>query len=131
MARHQPYMWERMISLLAGAVAIGVVLFVIVRNEPFRDPNLVVALRILLSFSVSLLGGTIPGFLSIDWSGGGIALRAGGALALFVLTYFGTPVVLKPLEIAPVSVRQETKEACSQNINGISGGTVIISCGSP
>jgi hypothetical protein len=38
-----------------------------------------------------VLGATIPGFLSVGWSGSGLTVRAGGALALFVLTYLFTP----------------------------------------
>jgi hypothetical protein len=37
------------------------------------------------------LGATIPGFLQVGWKGSGLAVRAGGALALFVLTFVYTP----------------------------------------
>jgi len=42
---------------------------------------------------VGVLGATIPGFLQVDYNGQGMSIRAGGALALFVLTFFGTPHV--------------------------------------
>jgi len=48
-------------------------------------------LRVVVSFATATLGATIPGFLEIGWSGRGLAIRAGGALALFVLTFLYTP----------------------------------------
>lgn len=85
--------------MLTAAVAVLIVLFIcwlIVRNEPIRDANLAVLLRILVSLAVAALGATIPGFLRVDLSGAGMAIRAGGAIALFVLTYFFTPSTGSP-----------------------------------
>jgi hypothetical protein len=45
----------------------------------------------VLSFATATLGATIPGFLEVGWGGSGLAIRAGGALALFVLIFFYTP----------------------------------------
>jgi hypothetical protein len=53
----------------------------------------VVLLRILVSVSIAIIGAVVPGFLSIDWSIRGATIRAGGAMALFVLTYLLTPEV--------------------------------------
>jgi hypothetical protein len=50
-------------------------------------------LRVVLSFSAATLGATIPGFLDLEWSGISLAVRAGGALALFALTFAFTPDV--------------------------------------
>jgi hypothetical protein len=63
----------------------------LVRNEALASPQLFFALRVVLSFATAVLGATIPGFLDIGWKGSGLALRAGGALALFVLTFVYTP----------------------------------------
>ena len=57
-------------------------------------PSCFFVLRVVLSFSAATLGATIPGFLDIRWFGSGLAIRAGGALALFVLTFVYTPDVL-------------------------------------
>jgi hypothetical protein len=77
---------------------VGSVVYLVIRNEPFADPNLVVAARILLSLAVATLGATVPGFLQIGWNRAGLAMRAGGALGLFVLTYWLTPTVLPSLD---------------------------------
>jgi hypothetical protein len=48
-----------------------------------------------LSLSIAVLGATVPGFLNVGWSGRGLAIRAGGALALFVLTFLLTPQIVQ------------------------------------
>src|SRR5919205_2872615 len=112
---YHPAGWERLCAVLAAAVGLGVMLYLVVRNEPFRDPNLVVIARIILSLSIAVLGATVPGFLNVDWSARGFAVRAGGALALFVLTFLLTPRI----------VQQETHGDNSLAVSG-TGGSVTI-----
>jgi hypothetical protein len=78
---------------LKALVVVGPAVFLFVRNQPIADPKLFFVIRVVLSFSAAALGATIPGFLDIRGSGGGLVLRAGGALAL-VLTFVYTPDVL-------------------------------------
>jgi hypothetical protein len=87
--------WEKVVVLTVAMVIVLLVAFLVVRNEPFADPNLVVILRIFVSLSAAVLGATIPGFLHIGWDGAGLSIRAGGALALFVLTYVLSPAVVR------------------------------------
>ncbi|MGG5823469.1 hypothetical protein [Falsiroseomonas sp. HW251] len=77
--------------MLAALVAVGLAVFLAVRNEPFASEQIFFVVRVVLSFAVAVLGATIPGFLELGWKGGGLAIRAGGALALFVLTFVYTP----------------------------------------
>ncbi|MCG5509686.1 hypothetical protein [Ectothiorhodospira lacustris] len=86
--------WERMLGAITALFIVGLVGYLVIRNEPFADQNFVVMLRILLSLAVSVVGAVIPGFLQVGWNGSGLAIRAGGALALFVLTFLLTPQVL-------------------------------------
>lgn len=83
--------FDRVAATLAALVVVGLAVFLLVRNEPIADPKLFFVLRVVVSFSAATLGATIPGFLDIRWSGNGLAIRAGGALALFVLTFVYTP----------------------------------------
>ena len=83
--------FDRIAATCAALVVIGLAVFLLVRNEEIADPRLFFVLRVVLSFSTATLGATIPGFLEIGWSGRGLAIRAGGALALFVLTFLYTP----------------------------------------
>ncbi len=91
---------EKAIAYLTALFIVGLVTYVVVDGEATRNPNSVAFIRILLSLAVAVLGATIPGFLDVSWSAGGLAIRAGGALALFVLTYFFTPQVLPTQDIA-------------------------------
>lgn len=93
--QYQPQTWEKAASYGAALLLVVSVLFLLIRNQPIADPNLVVALRILLSLMVAVLGASIPGMLGVDLkTGKGIAIRASGALALFVISFFMTPKVL-------------------------------------
>ena len=83
--------FDRIAATCAALVVVGLAVFLLVRNEEIADPRLFFLLRVVLSFSTATLGATIPGFLEIGWSGRGLAIRAGGALALFVLTFLYTP----------------------------------------
>jgi hypothetical protein len=87
------FKFERRVALLAGVVVVAFVLYLAQRNQAFADPNLAIMMRIVLSLSIGIVGATIPGFLHLEYNLGGFAVRAGGALALFVLTFFGTPEV--------------------------------------
>jgi hypothetical protein len=86
--------FDRVAATVAALVVVGLAVFLLVRNQPIADPKLFFVLRVVMSFSAAILGATIPGFLDIRWAGSGLAIRAGGALALFVLTFVYTPDVL-------------------------------------
>src|SRR3981189_2594029 len=83
--------FDRVAATCAALVVVGLAVFLLVRNEEIADPRLFFVLRVVLSFSTATLGATIPGYLEIGWSGRGLAIRAGGAFALFVLTFLYTP----------------------------------------
>lgn len=93
-ASYQPHGWEKAIVYVAGLLFIGVISFLVIRNQTISDPNLVVMVRILLSLFTGAFGATIPGMLNVDLSGKGLLIRASGALALFVIAFFLTPKVL-------------------------------------
>lgn len=85
---------DRAASTFAALVIVGLAVLLLIRNEPIASPQLFFILRVVLSLSTATLGATIPGFLNLRWSGAGLVIRAGGALALFVLTFLYTPNVL-------------------------------------
>lgn len=92
---HQTQTWEKIVVYVTGLLFIGLIAFLVIRNEPIADPNFAVFIRIILSTLLAAMGATIPGMLSVDFSKGGMAIRAGGALALFVITYLLTPAIIK------------------------------------
>jgi len=87
------YKFERRVALFVAVAIVGTVLYLVVRNKPFADPNLVIALRIVLSLACGVLGFSIPGFVEVQYNVKGFSVRAFGAAALFVIAYFGTPHV--------------------------------------
>ena len=110
---YQPRPWERIVSSAAAITVVGLIGFLVIRNQPFSDPNLVVLVRILLAFAMAVLGATVPGSLNVEWSGKGVGVRATGAVGLFVLTFFFTPTALVtqrlPASSAPVKAPPDEK----------------------
>src|SRR5678815_4377313 len=83
--------FDRIAAIGAALVIVGLAVFLLVRNQPVADPKLFFVLRVVLSFAAATLGASTPGFLNVGWSAGGLVARAGGALALFALTFIYTP----------------------------------------
>lgn len=92
---YQPQNWGKAVTYSTGLGFFGVVCFLLIRNQPISDPNLVVALRTLLSLTIAIFGAALPGLLRVDFSKKGMAIRATGALALFVISFLLTPKVLE------------------------------------
>jgi hypothetical protein len=90
-SKSEPLLVERLAALGAALLILALTGFLLIRNEPLASDQLFFALRLVLSLAAAVLGATVPGFLNLEWKGGGLALRAGGALALFVLTWVFTP----------------------------------------
>jgi len=78
-------------ALVTALAVVGFSLFMLARNQRFADPSLVVIARTIVSLAVAVLGATVPGFLQVGLKWKGLLIRAGGALALFVITYFFSP----------------------------------------
>lgn len=130
-ARQAGPQFDRIAATCAALVVVGLAVFLLVRNEAIADPRLFFVMRVVLSFSAAVLGATIPGFLTVGWSGGGLAIRAGGALALFVLTFVYTPdLVTGPTQGGQTTTNRTTQ---SQQIGqqtvtgaprGVTAGTI-------
>jgi hypothetical protein len=89
-------------------------------------PGCFFVLRVVISFSAAALGATIPGFLNLKWSGGGLAVRAGGALALFVLTFVYTPDLVRDQgHPGGTQIHQHSEGPLSPNIVGNKGNITI------
>src|SRR5262249_46968787 len=64
----------------------------------YESDNTVVFMRILLLLACGTLGGTMFGFMNVEYSVGGFVVRAAGGLALAALAYMYTPTVLPKLK---------------------------------
>ncbi len=79
-----------------GCVAIGLVLWLAFRAETLNEQQFEI-LRIVLALAGGGVGAVIPGFLDVSMKAGAkLALRAGGALAVFVVLYFWSPAHWQP-----------------------------------
>src|SRR5207302_5923870 len=76
--------------------------------------------RIVLAVACGGVAAVIPGFLAVSMDKMGIAIRAGGALAVFLLVYFFNPAQLV------TSLHQETHGDQSPAISGVKGNVTII-----
>ena len=119
--------FDRIAATLAALVVVGLAVFLLIRNTPISDPKLFFVLRVVLSFSAATLGATIPGFLNVDWSGKGLTLRAGGALALFLLTFVYTPDLVTGQGSSGAQINQSSNGDLSPPINQNSGKISIQS----
>jgi hypothetical protein len=113
--------FDRVAATGAALVIVGLAVFLLIRNQPIADPRLFLMLRVVISFSAATLGATIPGFLELGWRGQDLAVRAGGALALFVLTFAYTPDLVTDQGAPGLQIRQESKGSLSPNIVGNTG----------
>ncbi len=108
--KHHPQLWEKIFVSITILFLIGVVSYLLIRNEEIRDPNFVVIIRAFLSISMAVLGSVIPGLLKVDFSAKGSTIRATGAMALFVLTYTMTPTLLPKETPTAINVSQKATE---------------------
>jgi hypothetical protein len=117
--------FDRIAATFAGLVIVALAAFLLIRNQPIADHQLFFVLRVVLSFAAATLGASIPGFLSVGWSGGGLAVRAGGALALFALTFMYTPNLKAGRDNPGLEVNQHSEGTLSPPIVGNTGKIII------
>jgi hypothetical protein len=78
-------------AFLFGCAALGGVLWLAFRGEGLSDQQFAV-LRIALALAGGGVAAVIPGFLDLSMKASAkLALRAGGALTVFVVLYFWSP----------------------------------------
>jgi len=121
--------FDRIAATLAALVILGLTAFLLVRNEAIADGQLFFALRVVLSFAVATLGATIPGFLNLDWKGSGLVIRAGGALALFVLTFVYTPAPPRVPDPPPLPSTTTFIAPGGVAANTINGSSITVNPG--
>jgi hypothetical protein len=85
----RPEIW---LALLFGCCTLGAVLWLAFRSGPPLTDQQFEILRSLLALAGGGVGAVIPGFLDVNLTAGTkLVLRAGGALAVFVVLYFWSP----------------------------------------
>jgi hypothetical protein len=114
------------LAFLFGCVALAVVLWLAFRGQDLSDQQFEI-LRTVLALAGGGIAAVIPGFLDVDLkTTTKLALRAGGALAVFVVLYFWSPAHWQP---SPGSVTQHTEGSGSPAQNG--NNNTVINNGGP
>lgn len=92
--RLAPFPKWAMISAFAFGVVFLTAIFVTALFKPNPTAFQYNIFRIMISLAAAGVGAILPGFLDVRFRQ---AIRAGGALALFLVVYFGSPAALTPI----------------------------------
>lgn len=98
MAEVHTQRWEK-IAVFAFGVTFVSILLVLVLFFPTLTPEAYTIFRIVIALAAAGIGAVIPGVLDVRMKG---LLRAGGAMALFVIVYFFSPPAATPVTEPPI-----------------------------
>jgi hypothetical protein len=111
--------WQKLTAFGCGVVFV-VVMLVIAIAIPNPTTAQWFVFRVVLALAAAGIGAVLPGLIVVNVSR---VVRAGGAIALFVLVYLlNPPQLVSP--IPNVSIRQKTSGTNSPAV--VSGGDVVI-----
>ncbi len=114
---------EMGLAFVFGCVALATVLWLAFRAETLNEQQFEI-LRIVLPLAGGGVGAVIPGFLDVSVRASTkVALRAGGAFAVFVVLYFWSPAHWQRQSDGVVIQRTDGTNSPAQNG---SANTVII-----
>src|SRR5215470_5619497 len=88
-----PQPWEKIAAYVFGVMFIAALL-VLAIAFPEPKPFQYTVFRIVLALAGGGVAAVIPGFLAVSMDAKGLAIRAGGALAVFLLVFFFNPAQL-------------------------------------
>jgi hypothetical protein len=92
---------ERLAVLALGALIVFALVYVILSGRPLPASQ-AAPMRLLLALAASVFGAFLPGAaLRIGYQRNGLAVRAAGAAAFFVLVWLGGPRVAPGLTPEP------------------------------
>lgn len=123
---YTPNRFERVTAVVVAVAIVAFAMYLIARNEPFEDRTLITVLRILVSLATAILGAILPGFLNVSWKGGGLVIRAGGALALFLVTFFGSPHITDKLMVTHYYLDKLSSGEIKTNLENINGRFMAV-----
>ncbi len=86
----RPVDWEKIVAVAFGVLFVGTMLVIAIKF-PNPTPFQYTTFRIVLALACAGVASVIPGVLNVNV---GTWLRAGGALAVFVVVYFYSPASL-------------------------------------
>jgi hypothetical protein len=121
-ASHPGQQWERPVAVITG-IAFLALLVVVAALLPKPTEFQEFVFRVVLAVAAAAFGSTIPGLLEVDLRfAAKLAIRAAGALGLFVTVFLVNPPKLvasaSPVQNVPVSSavgRHRTGESCTSS----------------
>src|SRR5271165_4775854 len=109
---------EMGLAFVFGCVALAAVLWLAFRGQTLSEQQFEI-LRIVLALAGGGVGAVIPGFLDVSVKASTkLALRAGGALAVFVVLYFWSPAHWATPSTGAVEQHTNGTNSPAQNGNG-------------
>jgi hypothetical protein len=109
---------EVVLAFVFGCVALAAVLWLAFRSDSLSNQQFEI-LRSVLALAGGGVGAVVPGFLDLHLKAGAkLALRAGGALAVFVVLYFWSPAHWQPEHDGPHYQHTEGPGSPIQSGNG-------------
>ena len=125
--RHETPLWEKIAVFVFGVVFLGILLGIAVLVPNPTEFQLFV-FRVVLALVAAAIAALVPGFLNIQSRVLRSSIRAGGAIAVFVLVYLINPPKL--VNAAPSRVMTEVKsESFKRTLRQSSGVIAIIPAG--
>ena len=88
--------WEKVAGFIFGVVLIAVLLVLAVFIPDPTAPQYA-TFKIILAVAAAGVGGVLAGFIHVEGTLAKLSVRAGGALALFVIVFFFSPAPPPPL----------------------------------
>lgn len=89
-----PPKWEVVAAFCFGITFVVAILTIAIA-VPTPTPFEYTVFRIVISLAAAGVGAILPGFIMVRYKD---LVRAGGALALFLVVYFGAPVAVTPVQ---------------------------------
>src|SRR5215813_4281404 len=133
--RHSaPQTWEKVAGFAFGVLFVAALLVLAIA---FPQPTSFQyeVFRIVLAIACGGVAAVIPGFLALSMDAKGVVIRAGGALAVFLLVYFFSPARLVSSASSSASQPHVTATghsmAAGRDITATAqpGGTAIVTTG--
>lgn len=120
-----------------GAYAFGVIFVIVILGIAIGIPNPTAfqytVFRIVLALAAAGVAAMIPGFINVEV---GTAVRAGGAIAVFVIVFFFSPakLVVQPTQLSDALESEVTLDAGTYDVvqlvdklAGLTGGVILDS----
>lgn len=100
--------WEKIVGFAFGVCFVSLLLIINI-FIPNPTPTQHQTFIIVLSLAAAGIGGILAGFIQVEGTFQKILIRAGGALALFIIVFFFEPAMPKPSSIETPAINIENK----------------------